>query len=265
MGAGATSQFAEIERPLLPEEQVAPRKVERGVVVFDLDGTILDDIALISTVAAEVLFQSFGTPREEGRLHYLATTGMPFEAQLAQLYAGAPAELRGQTARLFHQRKVAEAYAHAKPFPEVPRLLRRLSQARWTLVISTGAEREMADLMLEREGLRYWFEAVLGSAQGTKREHLLEYQRRYPKVPVCLVGDSRFDMEAAASTPGVRAFGRASRLDQWTLTPSDLERWGAAWADYSLAELPETLERLGGPVRSDRPGRAPRDGRRKKR
>ena len=109
----------------------------------------------------------------------------------------------------------------------------------------------MAELLLEREGLRYWFDEVLGSADGTKREHLTEYRRRYPGVPVFLVGDSRFDMEAAASTPGVVAIGRASKLPGWTLTPLDLRRWGARWAEYSLTELPQALARL---ARPGRPG-----------
>ncbi len=236
-----------------PAELPAPRKVERGVVLFDLDGTLLDDLGLISEVAGKVLSQAFGTPPEEARVHYLATTGMPFEAQLAQLYPEAPAALRAQTARTFHQRKVTEAYAKAKPFPEVPRLLRRLTQESWTLAVTTGAETEMADLLLEREGIRYWFEAVLGSSAGTKREHLVEYRRRYPVVPIFLVGDSRFDMEAAASLDGVVAIGRASRLPSWTLTPKDLRGWGAAWADYDLAGLPEVLADLVAPRR--RPGR----------
>ena len=55
--------------------------------------------------------KSFGTPPDEGRIHYLATTGMPFEAQLSQLYPVAPAELRASAARTFHERKVTEAYA----------------------------------------------------------------------------------------------------------------------------------------------------------
>lgn len=212
--------------------------------MFDMDGTILDDISLISHVAADVMHTAFGTPIEEGRIHYLATTGMPFEAQLAQLYAKAPATLRAATARTFHGRKVTEAYAHAGPFPEVPKLLKRLSQEHWSLVISTGAETEMADLLLEREGLRFWFEDVLGSAQGTKREHLQEYRRRYPGARIFLVGDSRFDMEAAASVEGVIPIGRASSLHGWGLTPEDLRRWGAAWADYSLSNLPEKLVEL---------------------
>ena len=225
-------------------EPVAPRRVERGVVIFDLDGTILDDLNAISHVAADVLHQAFGTPQEEARIHYLATTGMPFEAQLAQLYPDAPADLRGRAARMFHQRKVAEAYAHAQPFPEVPRLLKRLSEERWTLAVSTGAETEMAELILEREGLRFWFEDVIGSADGTKREHLREYRRRYPEVPIFLIGDSRFDMEASHSVEGVLPLGRASRLPHWTLAPSDLQKWGAAWAGFSLVSLPSVLARL---------------------
>ncbi len=241
----ATSQYAELSRPVGPvTPPVEPRRVERGVVIFDLDGTILDDLPLIATVAQDVIAQAFGTPAEEARVHYLATTGMPFEAQLAQLYPEAPPALRAATARTFHQRKVTEAYAKAHPFPEVPKLLNTLDRERWTMGVATGAETEMAELLLEREGLRYWFEDVLGSGQGTKREHLAEYRRRYPEVPMFLVGDSRFDMEAALSVAGVTPVGRASRQAGWTLTPLDLKKWGAAWADYSLSALPGALARL---------------------
>jgi phosphoglycolate phosphatase-like HAD superfamily hydrolase len=239
------SPTAGMEASPLPEEAPPePRQIARGVIVFDVDGTLLDDISLISHVAGDVFHRAFGTPPEEGRIHYLATTGMPFEAQLAQLYPQAPAPLRQQTARVFHQRKVTEAYAHAGPFPEIPRVLKDLSAAGWTLVVSTGAEKETADLMLEREGLRYWFESVLGSGQGTKREHVAEYRRRFPGVPIYLVGDSRFDMEAAQSLPGVVPIGRASMIHGWALTPEDLRRWGALWAGYSLATLPEVLDAL---------------------
>ena len=212
----STSQFAELSHPVIRDQPIVlPSTIERGLVAFDLDGTILDDIGLIADVAADVLFRAFGTPPEEGRHHYLATTGMPFEAQLSQLYPEAPAQLRDQTARIFHQRKVTEAYTIAGIFPEVPKLLKRLSSDGWTLVVSTGSEREMAELMLEREGLGYWFEGVLGSAQGTKREHLTEFQRRYPGAAIFLVGDSRFDMEAADRPRG--------RGDRASLEPPRLD------------------------------------------
>jgi len=225
--------------------------------VFDLDGTILDDQGLIADVAASVMSQTFGTVEAEARIHYLATTGMPFEAQLAQLYPDAPATLRAGAARTFHQRKVTEANARARPFPEVPRILNTLHRERWTLVIATGSETEMADLLLERVGLRYWFDEVLGSGDGTKREHLAEYRRRFPEARIFLVGDSRFDMEAALSAPKVTPIGRASRFPGWSLTPADLRRWGAVWAAYDLSELPTTLARMSVPSRRSSPRRRP--------
>lgn len=259
----ATSQRAELARPIVPLGDVAPRTVARGVVAFDLDGTILDSIGRISQLAGVTLHEAFGTLADEARIHYLATTGMPFEAQLAQLYPDVPAERRTEVARGFHQRKIQEAYAGAQPFAEMPKVLKQLDRNGWTLVITTGAEREMAELILEREGLRFWFEEVLGSAQGTKREHVREYLRRYPGVPLFLVGDSRFDMEAASSVPGVIALGRAATLPGWSLTPDDLRRWGAAWADYTLRDLPAELERLEHIAHSGATLRRPRGSNRK--
>jgi phosphoglycolate phosphatase-like HAD superfamily hydrolase len=256
-----TSQFAEVSHLPVVEAVVAPSRVERGVIVFDLDGTLIDDLGLISHVAADALFRAFGTPPEEGRVHYLATTGMPFEAQLSQLYPQVPADQRNAVARIFHERKVKEAYTEATVFPDVPRMIRRLGREGWTLVVSTGAEREMADLVMEREGIRFWFEGILGSGQGTKREHLKEYRRRYPGVPIVLVGDSRFDMEAAAGEPGVVAIGRASSLHGWTLTPDDLKRWGARWADYSLSEFPDVLPGLLAPAKPKKARAKARKGR----
>src|SRR5689334_21298854 len=72
MAGVPTSQFAEISRPIGPTPVVAPQAIERGVVVFDVDGTILDSIGLISHVAAEVMARAFETPVEEARIHYLA-------------------------------------------------------------------------------------------------------------------------------------------------------------------------------------------------
>jgi phosphoglycolate phosphatase-like HAD superfamily hydrolase len=236
LGAGNVPALSRDEPP------VPPRMVDRGVVAFDLDGTLLDDMDPISEVAADVLFRAFGTPRPAAKLQYLATTGLPFEAQLAQLYPDIPKEKRSEVAHMFHARKAKEAYTQSTRFSDVPRLLKRLDQAKWTLVITTGAERELADLLLEREGLRIWFDALFGSGQGTKREHLTELRRRYPGVPVVLVGDSRFDVEAAREG-GVPMFARASRHGDWVLSPEIFRGWGAAWADYSLAELPEALER----------------------
>ncbi|MDE1821921.1 MAG: HAD family hydrolase [Euryarchaeota archaeon] len=221
-----------------------PPTSPRGVLAFDLDGTLLDSMRPIGTTASQVLHEVFGTSREEAARQYYRTTGKPFELQLRELYPEAtPFELQN-AANKFHELKVKNAYAHASFFPEVPKLLKRLDQAGWKLVISTGAEREMAEVLLEREGLGFFFEEVRGAKQGTKDAHLRAFHEKWPHVPLVLVGDSQFDMETGRKVKGVTLLGRACLLPSWSISPADLRRWGATWADYHLDRVPEVLEEL---------------------
>lgn len=249
----------------MTKDRPEPRGVEegkgrdtspRGVVAFDMDGTLLDSMPLIGRTASTILNQVFGTPVVEAEKMYYRTTGKPFELQLKELYPEAtPFELV-DTARKFHEAKAKTAYPRASFFPEVPKLLKRLDQAGWKLVLSTGAEREMAELILERGGLGFFFETVLGAQQGTKDQHLRQFQDRWPNVPLVLVGDSRFDMEAGRSVEGVTVLGRACHLHNWEVSPADMRRWGASWADYALDQLPQVLDELF-PLGSEKAKRVP--------
>ncbi len=212
-----------------------------AVIVFDLDGTLLNDMGPVSVIAGQVLNEAFGTPRPQAEVDYLRTTGKPFELQVRELYPEATPFEQLAATRKFHEAKVKGAYAHATFFPEVPRLLKTLDRQGYVQVISTGGEREMAELLLEREGLGFFFEEVQGAAQGTKDAHLRAYRARWPELSMVLVGDSRFDMEVAQTVPGVVPVGRACHLPGWSVTPGDLTRWGAKWAAYALDGLPEAL------------------------
>ncbi len=223
---------------------VPDAKEPAGLVVFDLDGTLFDDMLAVSRVAARVFHEAFGTPLPKGALDYLRTTGIPFELQVAELYPEATPFEQQTASRKFHEAKVTDAYAQAKLFPEVPRLLKQLDRLGYRLVVSTGGEKEMAELLLEREGVGFLFEQVLGAAQGTKDEHLRVYRQRWPGSATALVGDSRQDLELARKVPEVVPFARATRLPGWEVTPEELRRWGAVWADYSLEQLPEALGRF---------------------
>ncbi len=220
----------------MPDARRAP-----AVIVFDLDGTLLDDMRQVSVTAGQVLNEAFGTPRPKAEVDYLRTTGKPFELQVKELYPEATPFEQLAATRKFHEAKVKGAYAHATFFPEVPRLLKALDRQGYVQVVSTGGEREMAELLLEREGLGFFFEEVQGAGQGTKDVHLRTYRARWPDLPMVLVGDSRFDMEVAQTVPGVVPVGRACHLPGWSITPADMKRWGAKWADYALDGLPEAL------------------------
>ena len=60
------------------------------LLVFDLDGTLIDTMGDYADKAAALICERYGTPREEARRRYFETSGLPFEHQLEQLFPGAP-------------------------------------------------------------------------------------------------------------------------------------------------------------------------------
>jgi phosphoglycolate phosphatase-like HAD superfamily hydrolase len=58
------------------------------VLVFDLDGTLVPTMDDYADRAASLMAESFGTPFAQARKSYFATSGLPFERQLRQLYPG---------------------------------------------------------------------------------------------------------------------------------------------------------------------------------
>ncbi len=107
--------------------------------MFDLDGTLVDDMREIGDTAARVMHEAFGTPLPEAHAMYYASTGMPFERQLLELYPESSREQIHRVALHFHEVKITEAYSKVKLFPEVPLMLKSLVRTGWTLVVATGA------------------------------------------------------------------------------------------------------------------------------
>lgn len=58
------------------------------VLVFDLDGTLVPTMDDYADHAAGLMVDAFGTPFADARKSYFATSGLPFERQLRQLYPG---------------------------------------------------------------------------------------------------------------------------------------------------------------------------------
>ncbi|MGV3511113.1 MAG: HAD family hydrolase [Novosphingobium sp.] len=58
------------------------------VLVFDLDGTLVPTMEDYADRAAQLMEEAFGTPFAQARRSYFATSGLPFERQLRQLYPG---------------------------------------------------------------------------------------------------------------------------------------------------------------------------------
>jgi phosphoglycolate phosphatase len=216
----------------------------RGVVVFDMDGTLVDDMLGIGTAAAKVIHDEFGTSMDKALVEYYSTTGMPFELQLRKLYPDEDPQEVHRIARLFHDLKAKGIYSEAALFPDIPDVLKTLKEDGWIMAVATGAEREMADMIFQRDGVSHYFDDILGSREGTKDLHLKQLLKKRPNLPHVMVGDAEFDMKSAKGLPGFFVAGRATDLPGWAVTPAQLKSWGADWADYTLTELPAVLEKM---------------------
>jgi phosphoglycolate phosphatase-like HAD superfamily hydrolase len=60
--------------------------VKPGLLVFDLDGTLIPTMEDYADQAAGLMEAAFTTPFAEARAAYFRTSGLPFEQQLRQLY-----------------------------------------------------------------------------------------------------------------------------------------------------------------------------------
>src|SRR5215469_6467607 len=67
------------------------------VVLCDLDGTLIDSMPTLAEIAAEVMEEVYETTAPLARELYLATCGLPFFAQLEEIYPGDPRNARASS------------------------------------------------------------------------------------------------------------------------------------------------------------------------
>jgi phosphoglycolate phosphatase-like HAD superfamily hydrolase len=60
--------------------------MDTKLLVFDLDGTLIDTMGNYADKAAELIFKNYGTPLSKAHQLYFETSGLPFKQQLEQLF-----------------------------------------------------------------------------------------------------------------------------------------------------------------------------------
>ena len=55
------------------------------LLIFDLDGTLIDTMKAYADKAAALIFEHYGTPGDEAHRRCFETSGLPFEQQLEQM------------------------------------------------------------------------------------------------------------------------------------------------------------------------------------
>jgi phosphoglycolate phosphatase len=198
-------------------------------VLFDLDGVLIDSHAAFTASVNHALGE-YGLPvREPGELRRFI--GPPLRGTFAELgVARADIDARVDAYRDHYG---AHGAAVTTVFAGVPEMLGAL-RARHRLVIATSKAASLAETIVRELGLAPYFDALHGPADETAAEPKTEtVARALPAI--ALVGDTRYDMEAARAN-GLRAIGVT-----WGIGgEDDLLAAGAE----ALAHTPDELEAL---------------------
>lgn len=190
-------------------------------ILFDLDGVLADSRRpIIDCINAALA--ALGLP-ERTDAEVTPIIGPPTEIGFGELLGVDPGDpLVGRAVREYRAR-YARAMHATRSYPGVPEVVRGLGEAR-LLGVATSKPRRYALPVLEAIGLAPLFAYVAGpEPDGPNDKHAMvaEALGALPDA-VAMVGDRRFDMEAARAH-GLRAIGVT-----WGFgTPEELEAAGA--------------------------------------
>lgn len=219
------------------------------VVLWDLDGTVLDPAGAITDGIAEALWTcGFPAPGNLGRF-----VGPPLGESLRR-YTDVPEDQIAQVISVYRAGYLTEGLRRTRVYPGVEAQLGRLARAGVRQAVATQKPERIAVEAVDRCGLSGYFETVSGAADdlarpgaGTSGLHdkpaiIAEALRRLG-IPVpdprrtVMIGDRRYDAEGARAH-GLDCLGAGWGFGQ----PGELEAVCTAVA-AGADELTELLER----------------------
>ena len=222
--------------PARPRSTLALPKV----LLCDLDGTLIDTMPVLADLATEVMVGMYGIPRVLGRELYLATCGLPFIAQLEEIF---PGDTRNQAASdLFEASKPARCNSARMP-ADTRAALVELQSRGVRIAVSSNNGRMNVETFAENSG--FPFDLVLGYGDGLAkgRPHVQMVERVFGvgRGEMLFIGDSLHDGEIAV-VEGLPFVGLAGTFSK----ESFMLRFPAKPVVHRFAELLDLFE--GGPA-----------------
>lgn len=185
------------------------------MILFDLDGTLVDSMGSFSRIATRVIMKYFGWDERRSAEGYRRTSGLPFYYQLETLFPGHPAIAK---AALDYETLKLKGYAERPFYPDVAPALRELHRLGVTLCVSSNNQMENVAAKL-LGALPDVFTEILGFRPGFLKgpDHFNHLMTRYRLAPenLLFVGDSLHDarMAHSANIPFVARLGTFTRAD----------------------------------------------------
>lgn len=227
------------------------------VVLWDLDGTLLDPAGAITGGIARALAEHGHAVPEDLRRF----VGPPVGFSL-RTFTDVPEEEIPRVVASYRARYRTEGLAQTRVYPGVEELLARLLDAGVRMAVATQKPEPTAELAVEKLGLGRWFETVSGAADdaATAPRHglahdkpaiIAEALRRLgvdapDPARTVMIGDRRYDAEGAAAH-GIDCLGVA-----WGFADEGELGTGFAAVAQDAAELGELLARYTAPAPTGR-------------
>lgn len=206
------------------------------MVLFDLDGTVIDTVALIRESHRHAVRTVLGQEFSDERL--VANVGRPLLDQMRVFSAEHAEELY----RVYRVWNHANTEALIRTYPGMDGLLADLRAGGLRLGIITSKSRDAVDLAWRSIPLEHHFEVVITADDSERHkphpDPLLLALERLGATPerACYVGDAPFDLQAA----------RAAHMDgvavTWGFFPEEaLRPEHPRWVCHTAAELRDVL------------------------
>jgi phosphoglycolate phosphatase len=215
------------------------------ILLFDLDGTLVDSVPDLTGALNRVLVEHGYEPLTAAEVAPMVGDGVP--ALIERGFAARGASSAEAADALPRYIAIYEAHATelTRPYPGVPETLAELRRSGYRTAVCTNKLQRASLTVLAGLGLAPLFDAVAGGDRYPVKKpykgHLLGLIAELGGVPerAVMIGDSENDAAAAhaAGVPLVIMRYGYSRRDPATL--------GAAVVLDTFAELPAALERLG--------------------
>jgi phosphoglycolate phosphatase-like HAD superfamily hydrolase len=200
-----------------------------NLVIFDLDGTLIDSMSIFADIAAKLIHQNYNWTIPRARQEYLATSGLPFSNQLELLFPNHPLN-----------QKINKEFEIEKsklniPVPEESlTLLHELKARNIKTAISSSTSQQLLEKFMQKQALPV--DLALGFRPGfPKGKEHFNYCKQHFKIQkskTLFVGDSLHDAQVAQDNK-INFIGKIG-----TFTASDFKK---KFSYPLIAKLPDLL------------------------
>lgn len=214
----------------------AIRDWQPKLVMFDLDGTLIDTMGHFADLASSLIERDYGMPRETARRRYLETSGIPLRQQLEVIF---PLDPQNDPTAAEYESKKGVYCTEATMDPDTVAALETFRRRGLSLVVSSNSAQHFVDDFAERAPLD--FDLVLGFGGGLAKgeSHVAQVERQFAvkAADTLFVGDSIKDGELAHRC-GQRFVGVVGTFERQAF----IENYGAMTVVDRIADLETILE-----------------------